>query len=535
MVERFFARSKSRIFFGILTSALLAVVSSCGRSAAGALASSTEKRAAEVRRADPYMGDYEGIWTLDGGSDSGPLFCQVMALGKGLYQANVLYEFDSRLRPIAVLEGRLENDKVSFAGEATYDGMDFDVTGTVADGRFTGTFDGYDAAGKILMEYVVRSSPTLGEKPPAGAVILFDGRNFAQWERLVPFAGMINIAEAVGSEENSAAYLQARLWSESDQQVGLELGSDDGVKVWLNGQVVHSNNASRAVSAGQDKVKVGVKRGWNELMLKITNGGGDWGACARVVGADGKKVTGVAEEEPRMRKATRMYLDLNNDFVTLWRIAGPYWQEGKSGPELLDVAFAPESPAEGQAVKWKSIGAAEAEPKKVQWLLVDGAMEVKPGSGSIVTKGKFGDFRMHIEFCTPFMPEARGQGRGDSGVYLQGRYEVQVLDSYGLEGRDNECGGIYQIGQPIVNMCAPPMQWQTYDIVFRAARFDDEGKKSKGAEVTIKHNGVEIHKGTELPRVTGGALDANEAEPGGIYLQDHGNTVRYRNIWLVEL
>ncbi|UCG47611.1 MAG: DUF1080 domain-containing protein [Phycisphaerales bacterium] len=498
-------------------------------------AASAQKEAPQGKSVDAFMGDWQGRWVVSDGSDTGPLVAQVIALGKGEYQANILDEFDSRARPIAVLVGMLENGTVSFSGQATYEGMDFEVHCTIAGGKFMGNFEGSDASGSFTMDRVVRLSPTLGAKAPAGAVVLFDGRDFGQWERLVPFAGMINIAEVVGSEENAAAYLQARLWSDSDQQVGLELGSDDGVKVWLNGQVVHTNNASRAVAAGQDKFKVGVKRGWNDLMLKITNGGGGWAACARVVGADGKKATGVAEEEPRTQKATRMYLDLNNDFATIWRIAGPYRQEGKSGRQLLDVAFSPESPGGQQPVKWKRIGAAEAEPKKVQWLVVDDAMEVKPGGGSIVTKRKFDDFKMHIEFCTPFMPEARGQGRGNSGVYLQGRYEVQVLDSYGLEGRDNECGGIYQIGEPIVNMCAPPMQWQTYDIIFRAARFDDKGKKIKDPEVTIKHNDVEIHTETKLPRVTGGALDSNEAEPGGVYLQDHGNRVRYRNIWLVEL
>ena len=128
------------------------------------------------------------------------------------------------------------------------------------------------------------------------------------------------------------------------------------------------------------------------------------------------------------------------------------------------------------------------------------------------------------------MPEARGQGRGNSGVYLQGRYEVQVLDSYGLEGKDNECGGIYKVGAPLVNMCAPPMQWQTYDITFHAPK-----SESAGATVTVVHNGVTIHNDLIIPKPTGGALDSNVTEPGGIYLQDHGNPVQFRNIWLVEL
>ena len=173
---------------------------------------------------------------------------------------------------------------------------------------------------------------------------------------------------------------------------------------------------------------------------------------------------------------------------------------------------------------------------KVQWKRVKGrAMEVKKGTGSIVTKKKFTDFNLHLEFRTPCMPEARGQGRGNSGVYLQGRYEVQVLDSYGLESKDNECGGIYKVGAPLVNMCAPPMQWQTYDITFYAPRFDGAGAKTQDARVTVIHNGVTIHDERVIPGPTGGALDSNVAEPGGIYLQDHSNPVQFRNIWLVEL
>jgi hypothetical protein len=146
----------------------------------------------------------------------------------------------------------------------------------------------------------------------------------------------------------------------------------------------------------------------------------------------------------------------------------------------------------------------------------------------------FGDCRLHVEFYLPYMPEARGQGRGNSGLYLQGRYEVQMLDSFGLEGKDNECGGLYKIAAPKVNMCLPPLTWQTYDVDFTAARYDAEGKKTANARITVKHNGVVIHEKQELPGATTSAPKKEENTPGPIYLQNHGNPVRYRNIWVVQ-
>ena len=104
-----------------------------------------------------------------------------------------------------------------------------------------------------------------------------------------------------------------------------------------------------------------------------------------------------------------------------------------------------------------------------------------------------GHFRLHVEFRVPYMPEAQGQGRGNSGVYLQGRYEVQVLDSYGLKSRDNDCGGIYKVATPRVNACKAPTVWQTYDIDFHAPVFED-GKKVEPARITVRQNGVEIHE-----------------------------------------
>jgi hypothetical protein len=150
------------------------------------------------------------------------------------------------------------------------------------------------------------------------------------------------------------------------------------------------------------------------------------------------------------------------------------------------------------------------------------------------SKRKFRNFRLHIEFRTPYKPGARGQGRGNSGCYLQKRYEIQILDSFGLEGKSNECGGVYSVKDPDVNMCLPPLSWQTYDVDFRAARFDEKGKKAKNAVATIRHNGFVIHRDLEIPRSTGGGM-RESADPGPLYLQGHGNPVRFRNIWVMEL
>ncbi len=146
---------------------------------------------------------------------------------------------------------------------------------------------------------------------------------------------------------------------------------------------------------------------------------------------------------------------------------------------------------------------------------------------------KFGDHQMHIEFRTPFKPLARGQARGNSGVYVQSRYEVQVLDSFGLSGEDNECGGIYKIAKPRVNMCFPPLTWQTYDIDFTAAKYDAAGKKTSNARISVKHNGVTIHDKLELKSGTPGRLPEGPT-PEPLYLQGHGNPVVYKNIWVVS-
>jgi hypothetical protein len=149
-----------------------------------------------------------------------------------------------------------------------------------------------------------------------------------------------------------------------------------------------------------------------------------------------------------------------------------------------------------------------------------------------LTKQKFGDYTLHLEFRLSYMPQARGQARSNSGVYLHNCYEIQVLDSFGLEGKDNECGGFYQLREPDVNMCYPPLTWQTYDLKFTAPKYQD-GKKVADARVEVKQNGVEIQPEFQLTHATPGRQKEGPA-PRPIYFQGHGNKVEYRNIWLKE-
>jgi len=146
---------------------------------------------------------------------------------------------------------------------------------------------------------------------------------------------------------------------------------------------------------------------------------------------------------------------------------------------------------------------------------------------------KFGSGKMHLEFRLSWMPQALGQGRSNSGVYVHHCYEVQVLDAFGLEGKDNECGGLYSIKAPDVNMCLPPMVWQTYDIEYTAPKYDAGGQKVANAKLTVRHNGQTIHDNIELPKATPGGQPEGPA-PRSLYFQGHGNKVLYRNVWVQE-
>jgi hypothetical protein len=193
-------------------------------------------------------------------------------------------------------------------------------------------------------------------------------------------------------------------------------------------------------------------------------------------------------------------------------------------------------------VNWQQKGQAG------KWDCEDGAM-IASRPDSISTKEKFTDFQLHVEFREPYLPDAKGQARGNSGVFLQGRYEIQVLDSYGIsDPGSGDCGAVYSIHAPLVNACKPPLQWQTYDIVYRAPRIDPATHALIDLpRVTVLQNGilvqnqVAITRSTHQPKLKASesapppALPTGYDTPGPITLQWHGSRVAFRNIWVVPL
>lgn len=183
--------------------------------------------------------------------------------------------------------------------------------------------------------------------------------------------------------------------------------------------------------------------------------------------------------------------------------------------------------------KWQSPGGGEPT-----WPLEDGAM-LSSGGKPIQTKDKFGDIQLHVEWAEPTPPKGDSQGRGNSGVFLNGMFEIQVLDNYNNPTYpDGQCGGIYGQYPPQVNACLPPGQWQTYDIIFTHPRVKD-GKVVEPAYVTVLQNGVLLQNHQRIEGPTGHMIVAhypeNLADHGPLELQFHGNPVRYRNIWLRKL
>lgn len=183
-----------------------------------------------------------------------------------------------------------------------------------------------------------------------------------------------------------------------------------------------------------------------------------------------------------------------------------------------------------------------AKGRPTKWKLADGALESVLGAGYLQSKQEFGSCRLHLEFATPKEVAGSGQGRGNSGVFLMGRYEIQVLDSYdNVTYPDGQCGALYGRAKPLVNASRGPGEWQTYDVVFHRPMFDDQGKVTRKARFHVVHNGHVIHDDLELSGGTGwkGPHSVSEykkhGDRGPLKMQDHGNPVRFRNVWVVPI
>jgi hypothetical protein len=344
----------------------------------------------------------------------------------------------------------------------------------------------------------------------------------AQW-RIMP-AGtdggkpwLLELDKALGGSD-CVGYLRSNIWSDEEQRVRFAVGSNDGIKVWLNGKVVHSNNVMRTISRDEDIFEATLGAGWNPLMMKITQSGGQWSACARLQSPDGGRLPVV-----RIMAGVR----------------GVFTQ----GVPLIGDTFADWADKVGA---WQIVGEVKMDPENTKRLAAE------PGSGVIVngrdgqtvdmfSKAEFGDVRAHVEFMVP-------QG-SNSGVYFMGRYEVQVFDSWGVEKPTfSDCGGIYQRWDekrdpkgfeghgPRVNASLPPGQWQSYDVVFRAPRFDDSGNKIGNARFEeVIHNGIVVHENVEVSGPTRASAYNDEKPTGPLMLQgDHG-PVAYRNIRIEPL
>lgn len=177
--------------------------------------------------------------------------------------------------------------------------------------------------------------------------------------------------------------------------------------------------------------------------------------------------------------------------------------------------------------------------KAVGWKLEDDAMTVVKGTGGIQTRQAFGDCQLHIEWRTPAEVVGKGQGRGNSGVFLHGLYEVQVLDSYDNRTYSNgQAASLYKQHIPLVNACRPPGEWQTYDIIYTAPQFNEDGLPVRPGYMTVIHNGVLVQNHVELRGETKfRGVHSLKAHPPELplFLQDHGNPVSFRNIWIREL
>lgn len=302
--------------------------------------------------------------------------------------------------------------------------------------------------------------------------------------------------------------------------------AEDQSKIWTDPEKAAQEDPDFLIQGEYGSAEAGAGTGVQVVAL----GGGKFEAYVLEGGLPGLGWT---------REKSRTVLKGDKDALTGGGLSaairdGKFFLKGEDGKETALPRIERKSPTlgapapEGAVVLFDGSSADAWENGKME-----GGLLLSTGCTS---KQTFADYRMHLEFRTPYKPFARGQARGNSGIYHSGRWETQVLDSFGLEGKDNETGGIYSISKPLLNMCLPPLAWQTYDVDFTAAKFDAEGKRTAWPRITVKLNGVTVHEDLELGKdfTTSAPLSTPLASPEGpVFLQAHGNPVAFRNIWMV--
>ncbi len=291
---------------------------------------------------------------------------------------------------------------------------------------------------------------------------------------------------APGECSYCSVYARTQLWSDVEQAIQLELNSTNKIMFSLNDEEILSND--------QGIARATLNQGWNTLLLKVYQDDSEWGFACRLLDSSGSSLSRVRVDPLARSLATP------SDAVVLF--------------DGSDVSA------------WR-----HEDGSDLGWRVEQGGLVVEPGAGDAFSRETFEDFTLHLEFMYPETDPA-DTGDGNSGIYIFDTYEVQILDSHDQPARDNGCGALYRFRAPDVNVAYRPGQWQRYDIEFVAPRWDENGTKLAQARITVRHNGVLVHRDIRLTRPTGAG---SPERPGGgpIVLQDHGNRVRYRNIWVV--
>lgn len=245
-----------------------------------------------------------------------------------------------------------------------------------------------------------------------------------------------------------------------------------------------------------------------------------------------------------MRKALRYGWIPTAGLVWALLTGGQNKDEGPQ-PPVVTVGMLPGQPPSDAVILFNGRNSQEwvnKDGRPSEWPIVDGTLACKSGTGNIYTRRKFGDAQIHIEFATPLMPQAHGQARANSGVYLQGRYEIQILDSFNNPTYANgSCGALYGQYAPLVNVCRPPKQWQSYDIIFHAPRCGVDKTITEPGTVTVLQNGVLVQDHVTIKGRTTSSDDTDPCTDGPLMLQDHRHPdvketfMQFRNIWIRPL